>query len=207
MADKDRGTVRLTWNGEKITQAVKDGAWEGLQRAGVVLQRSMQDTVGVAGGFGNRSSPGEPPRVDSNLLRKSITSNPDKAAQVVRVGTNQPHGRTMEYGAVIRAKKSKFLPVPLNEAGARLLRNAPAGLKKTGRNLQVIRTKTGRVYLVEMTKKSGKIKKNGAKFKLVKSVRILPRPWVTRSLTAAKPKMVFYFETAIKQAIAKAVRA
>jgi phage gpG-like protein len=92
-------SVVFNWNGDAVRKAVEDGSWTGLVRAGVILKKKMSETVGVKGHpRSRRSLPGEPPRVETNLLRKSISAVPDQAARVVRVGTNQPHGRYMEFG-------------------------------------------------------------------------------------------------------------
>jgi hypothetical protein len=207
VADKETrlGAVTFSWRGQAIENAVRDGVWAGLLEAGVVLKKSMTTTLSVKGGFGNRSTPGEPPRKDNNVLAGSIMAVPDHAAKVVRVGTIVPHGRYMEFGANIRPKKGKTLPVPINAAAAKMLRKDAVrlgGLKT--QNMTVIRTRTGALYLVETTAKTGKIKKNGAKFKLVKSVRILPRPWVRRSYLKARKEMQNVFTTAVAQAIRKA---
>lgn len=197
-----QGRVAFTWNGDKAAEAVRAGAWTGLTRAGVVLQKSMQTTVGVKGGFGNRSQPGQPPRVDQNKLRSSITSNPDPAARVVRVGTSNPEGRWMEYGpagGVIRPKKGKYLPVPMNKKAATMLRNL-AGASLRTKNLKFIKTKAGAAFLIEQTP-TGKPKKNGAAFALKESVRLLPRPWVFRSYNAARENMNAVFQNAIRESI------
>jgi phage gpG-like protein len=101
VADKETrlGAVTFSWRGQAIENAVRDGVWTGLVRAGVVLQGSMQKTVGVLGHpRSRRSLPGEPPRVETNRLRKSISTVPSRSEKVVRVGTNVPHGRYMEFG-------------------------------------------------------------------------------------------------------------
>jgi hypothetical protein len=196
--------VKLRWNGDAIRKSVEDGVWTGLVRSGVVLQKSMQTTLGVKGGFGNRSSPGDPPRVDSNTLRKSISTVPDEANRVVRVGTNVPHGRYMEFGAVIRPKKTKYLPIPLNKRAAQMLRKdavRSGGLRT--QNLALITSK-GEAYLIEQTP-SGKERKNGAAFALKKQVTIKPRPWVYRSYIKARNDMMLVFQVAVRDAITKAV--
>jgi hypothetical protein len=101
VADKETntGNVRLQWSGDTVTRTLEEALFRGLTNAGIVLKRKMSDTVGVKGHpRARRSLPGEPPRVENNLLRKSMSAVPSQAERVVRVGTNQPHGRYMEFG-------------------------------------------------------------------------------------------------------------
>jgi hypothetical protein len=59
----------------------------------------MQNTIGILGHpTSRRSLPGEPPRVENNRLRTSISSIPSRREGVVRVGTSVPYGRHLEYG-------------------------------------------------------------------------------------------------------------
>jgi hypothetical protein len=95
----NRGNVRLQWSGDTVTRTLEEALFRGLTNAGIVLKRKMSDTVGVKGHpRARRSLPGEPPRVETNLLRKSLSVIPSRSERLVRVGTNVPHGRYMEFG-------------------------------------------------------------------------------------------------------------
>lgn len=201
MADKD---MKFVWHGQEVADAMREAAKDGLRAAGVVLLRSMQDTVGVNGG-GVPSAPGEPPRKQSGGLQRSLVLNEDRPAGVVRVGTRNPLGRWMEFGVNVRPKRAKMLAVPLNRAARRMF--AGLGLLEGGeraslRNkpLTLITSKAGNLVLLEHTA-TGKIKKNGAAFVLKSFVRVAARPWLWVSYNRARARMNDAFRTETKLSV------
>jgi hypothetical protein len=205
VANKERklGAVTFTWSGDQYTKAVEAGVWDGLQRAGLVLQLKMKETLGRPG----KSSPGEPPRLKTGSLRDSIQSVPDPAGRVVRVGTNDFRGRMFEFGKTIRPVRAKMLAIPLNKKSAERYQQivgtgfvSVAGTLRQLPNKMFVVRKGGKLLLLESDGKGG-VRKNGYAYLLLWKSVILPRPWVHRSYVAAKPLMQTAFENAISRAI------
>lgn len=72
-----------------------------LHRVGVVLVTSVQKSMRQGGGSeGLRSSPGEPPYVQTGTLRKSIRYEVVRQgnALVLRYGSNEDYARRLELG-------------------------------------------------------------------------------------------------------------
>ena len=179
--------VTFTWNGPQFVAATKESVKDGLLAAGVVLLRSMEKTVGVNGG-GIPSAPGEPPRKQQGNLFKSLHVQEKRALGIVRVGTNYPVGRWMEFGVPnIKPKRGRYLAIPLNKKAQRMYAGLGGASLRT-KNLTLIKSKSGNLILVEKTP-GGKIKKNGAAFVLKDHVTIKARPWVWPSYNKARTDM------------------
>jgi hypothetical protein len=101
------------------TKALRERVIENLERAGIVLVKELQKVLSVsAGGTSAKarrirgspghkqyeryrhSLPGEPPRMITGLLRKSVTYKVDRKKLVVRVGLFKAaiYGIYLEYG-------------------------------------------------------------------------------------------------------------
>lgn len=142
------------------------------------------------GTYGQHSNPGNPPNYQTGELYRSIrVASPYELGTplTARVGSGKeaPQGKWMEYGATIRAKNVRFLPIPINLPAQIMLRRlgsryaSSAGVVGSLRvfNLKLIK-KDGKAFLMEMTTKGKKIKKGGAVFVLKRSITIKPRPWL-----------------------------
>lgn len=188
------------WNPEAFIESLRRGANAGASAAAVVGADAAVRSFGSDHG-GVPSKPGSPPNSQSGNLRNSVAATAPGAMGNGRAafGTAVFYGKVMENGATIRAKRTKFLPVPLNVAAKRLMAKLAgssvgwAGGENVGSlrmfNLVVIRA-GGRLFLVEPAKsRSGKkgerMPTNGARFLLAKSVTIKPRPWLAPLLKSA----------------------
>lgn len=177
-------------------QAVFEAAGEGAKAVESTLRGGPRWTP---------SRPGQPPNFQSGELAGSIAFvHPDAGGTPLRaqVGTAVMHGLYMEKGAYVRAKKSKYLPIPVNTEAKQLLAKMDGrSLRASGVNLKVEKAKSGALLLVEKTP-TGKEKKNGAVFILKVAVRILPRPWLKPGMEKATAEMHAQFE----QTFAREVR-
>lgn len=202
--------VRTEWKGDEFAAMVRDVVTtRGLPAAAHVVEGRMKDNLSGPG----PSSPGSPPGQMNGLLKNSIGIS--VSGMTARIGTNLKYGRYLEYGATIRPRFAKWLPVPVTRRAKALLRQGVAGdlmgtgqtsLRRSGANLQVIRSKRGEPILMEMTKK-GKPKTNGAVFILRKVVRLLPRPWAFRSLNEARSDANRAFAAAVSRELKKRAKA
>ena len=162
----------------------------GVGRAAKVFERAAKVGIqrtggrGVGGGkvWNKPSQPGQFPASQSGNLRNKITSEPASWA-VYRVGTNVTYGKHLEFGAHPRAKKGKYLTVPMNYEASRLLKTAGSvrnipGLKIIARTRRgwLLGFKAGTSRVVRG--KTSKVRNTKALFALVPDVTILPRPWL-----------------------------
>ena len=118
-------------------------------------------------------------------LRKS------KGQVVLQVGTRVKYAKIHEFGGTIRAKKSKYLTIPINRklftpTGApRFYWNAPGDIKRQFPNLFVIKSKNGNLLLVR------KIDKKSVEpyFLLKKQVNIKEKGFMRRGLETYRKKL------------------
>jgi hypothetical protein len=97
-------------NEKNLRNFGRDALRKGMTRAMLVLQGQVQRKLSVGQPVRRTSSgrqvgldpslPGQPPRVVSGNLRKSITNSVavDQKGVVGKVGTNVPYGRRLELG-------------------------------------------------------------------------------------------------------------
>lgn len=162
----------------------------GVGRAAIVFEAAAKTAIrntggaGVGGGkvWNKPSHPGGFPASQSGRLRNSITSERASWA-VYRVGTNVAYGKHLEFGAHPRAKRGKYLTVPMNYEASRLLKRAGSvrnipGLKIIARTRRgwLLGFKAGTSRVVRG--KTSKVRNTKALFALVPDVTILPRPWL-----------------------------
>ena len=153
-----------------------------------VTAAAMQGKVQMRAMLGNNSrltssAAGQPPNNQTGRLKNSIQST--KAVnRVAHAGTNVRYGAILERGGVIRAKKGKFLAIPINPI-AKL--QSARGVNLRSQNMQVIKTSTGKILLVGKDKIKRSVT-SGTKgtlrfnhepvYLLKKSVTIQPHPYL-----------------------------
>lgn len=103
----------------KFYAAVTKAANAGLLRAAVECKGWAQRGM-LVGGKGMASAPGRPPNQQIGSLAKSIYAVQPRDFRA-HCGSRLPYARIQEKGGVIRARRTKYLPVPLNLAAQALL--------------------------------------------------------------------------------------
>lgn len=166
-------TVTIDWSPEGIFAKVEAAANKALLAAGEVIAADARQSISK-GTRWESSAPGQPPNFQTGELAGSINVKSGGNLRVL-VGTDVPHGRYMEFGATIRPKTVRAIPVPCNVQAKQMLQRIRGASLRT-QNLIPIK-KDGKRYLAEKTP-TGKIKKNGALFVLRAFVVILARPWL-----------------------------
>lgn len=173
----------------------------GVNRAAVILQGEMKQMIQRKGAV---SMPYTPPVYQRGTLQKSMKSGP-MGPLAAWAGSTVKYGGFLERGVTITPKNVKYLPVPLNPAASRLLQVSAGGLKNGPTKMRVVKTKTGKLFLVaeEKNKKPGerKIAKGDWLFVLKKSVTIKPRPWASPAVVKAGPRMVAEFARTARAAL------
>src|SRR5690606_28580100 len=106
--DMSRVTTQTFWQGDAFKAHMQKVAETAVTAAGIVIQGGMVKRLGQAA---SPSPPGGPPGVDTGRVRRSITVQ--RTGLTVTVGTNLDYGRWLEFGANPRARKSKYMPVPI----------------------------------------------------------------------------------------------
>jgi phage gpG-like protein len=194
-------TTSLQWNADDILRRVVKAANAGVLLAAVKGQEYTITHFTEAGRY-ESSDPGSPPNVRRGKLRQSIVAvGPDQLGTPLHAafGTNVKYGAYLEFGATVRPKNGRALPVPINAKAIRMLERLPAGGSLRSVKNLIIKKRPGLApLLVEMTAggKKGtnkKEKSNGAVFILKSSFTIRPRPWLRPALRNAAPAMVAEF--------------
>ncbi len=104
--------VTTTFNPERFLKASVEAVNAGLTNAALAGAKFMKEGMSTTGRY-TSSSPGSPPNVRRNGLRGSI-HHTKSTAFVASAGSNLPYALIQEKGGVIRPKRGKFIPVPLN---------------------------------------------------------------------------------------------
>lgn len=141
----------LKWEGDQIIHKVKAKSEEAMTRAGVFLQKKMQESVNISARRGKTpSKAGQPPRVRTAFGRSNIVVNSMKVGGhfVVRVGVtrNAIYMAYLELGIrarTIRARGGGYLKIPMLFArgsglSAKELKEE-YGAKKIGRDWVIFR--------------------------------------------------------------------
>lgn len=153
------------------------------------------------------SAAGRPPNSQTGRLMRSLTSTPGVNRRAA-AGTNVKYAPILERGGVIRAKRSKFLAVPINPAAKR---ESERGIPLRAKERQVIRTTTGKLLLIAKDKVKGSVtrgSKGTFRFNhepvhlLVKSVTIRPHPFIRPAVFGPGKK-----SPTMRAAVAAATRA
>lgn len=175
----------------QLMQRVKAANQAGLYRVAIGLQRAIKGKLNLTasniGNGGQPSAPGSPPAKNTGTLGRSIQidqTNPDR----LLVGTNVVYAKIQEFGGIIRPKKGKALPVPMNLEAKRISAANPQGLRNVP-NLVPIKTRSA-LYLVQIVRKGGSKSERyvwGAVWMLKKSVRMPKRPYMAPALAEYRP--------------------
>lgn len=167
-------------NDEYIRHAVAQALDHGLNAAAVVYANEARKLFGN-NHRGMPSAPGAYPHTQTGRLRGSVVPVAPWTAGTpgtAYYGSNVAYGRYLHYGATIRPKQAKAIPVPLNHEAKRMLRRASVGGGLRQFRLKSFKAPNGELFLAETTAR-GQLKAGGARFVLRKQVRIAPRPWIT----------------------------
>lgn len=183
--------ARTTDNTAKFQAAFKRSMAVGITRAAKKVASVMK--TGMTQGLRLRSSAvGTPPNRQRSDLANSIsntTATEKEGKFTASAGSALPYGGIHERGGIIRPKKGRFIPVPLN-LEARRLRETHQGSLNT-LPMFVMRTPRGKLLLVGKSKVRYRNKESGVKlngepvFALVKSVWMPQRPWAAPALAKA----------------------
>ena len=196
-------------------ERARKGAAAGLSKAMVILQTAVNQRLNrkssnIMNG-GVPSSPGEPPARGTGALAKSfqlVKGAFDGNNIKHKFGSNLPYAGIQEFGGRIRAKRGKFMAIPIGTDGRWAAREANGDLRKL--NLTLIQSK-GNFYLVKELAKGERAAKGtkmakGAQtvilFKLVKQVTLPPRPYLRPSIKEKSAEMVKTVNHSIMAAIA-----
>lgn len=198
MAGRGSTRVRLQWHGDEALKRLEAAANKGLTEYAIVVAGTAERSFGREHG-GIPSKPGMPPHSQSGHLRNSIAYVPAKNLKAL-VGTNVPYGRHLEFGFTARAKRAKFLAVPVHPKASRALVRA-GGRTRNIPGLVLIRTKAGQLLLVKPIK--GKHARVEVWFVLKKSVTVAPRPWLRPALARSRAEGLRRMHAAVAREMAK----
>lgn len=188
-----------------LIAAVNDGLAAAANVGADTAKRSFGSNHG-----GAPSSPGSPPNSQTGRLRNSVMyAHPDALGTPMHAayGTAVEYGRHLEHGATVTAKRTKYLPVPVNAAARKMATQAGnQGVSLRTLNLTLVVDKAKRQALLVEKTRTGRDKKNGAVFVLKKSVRIAARPWLRRSADDGRSAMEAAFVEKAKASMQAAAR-
>jgi len=179
--------------------AVKTACGAGTLAMGVHVVDDVKKSFGSYGRY--KSGPaGKPPNRQRSRLVNSIQAQ--QSGIPVIVGSNVPYGwvhETGNGGRPIAAKKTKYLPVPLNASARALLEDGGTGGLKTkgtfklvfmGRHLILVRDKKFKameyVTGADGLRKYKTIENTEPRFILKKSIRMPKRPFMAPALARAR---------------------
>lgn len=175
------GKVTMNVDTAKLKAKLERAVNTGVNRAADVYEAYIKDSF-TKTPVGTHSAPGQPPGEQSNHLRKGITHTPAKNGRCIVHTSKANYAAMMEFGGTIRAKSGGFLPIPLNLEAKRLQARTKGGLRNSATPMHILRTKTGRLFLVKHLTRKGKnaTKLLGSQlmFILKKSVTIDARPYM-----------------------------
>lgn len=179
-----------------LTRAFNKGVTNAALAAATQAERSFGSDHG-----GVPSAPGSPPNSQSGNLRNHIAfASPDALSTPghAAFGTNVEYGRHLEFGAVVRPRTVRYLPVPVNKPAKDMLRRLKGGSLRS-QKLKFIKYRNGTKMLREVTPAKGQLKKNGAAFVLKLVVVIVARPWLARAARDARGDMIDAFNQTVRQ--------
>lgn len=212
--------VRKQSNAEQVVRMIRKAINAGLDAQAQVIVDQAVANIGRGGDWPSSSSgmdvnpPGGFPKWRTGKLARSIahdgksgTNEAKDDSFVRRVGSTMGYGTgyaaIQEFGGVVRAKKGKYLTVPIGQLGHKYLRQYGNNMRSA--NLEFRKTKDGRAFLFvpsQMTK-AGKVKKGTGipVFRLIQSVRIPARPYLRPAANTTRAKQVAAFENAFRATI------
>jgi len=197
--------ITFTIDRAKLKRTLVSAVNRGVTDAAVVYVQAIKKSVGNRARF-TSSSPGSPPNWQRGGLSKAIDKTPTKNGQTIVHTSNLRYAPVLEYGATIRAKPGKSLPVPIGPAGKRILESAgKGGLKNAGVAMTLIKRKGKAPLLVRSVK--GRNARSEVLFILKKYVTIKPRPFMAPAERSATlyAEAIAAFEAAATAEIRRAV--
>ena len=204
------GKATFTFDRAKFKGALDAAVNTGVNRAAKVYEAFIKDSF-TKTAVGTHSAPGQPPGTQSNTLRGGIKASPAVNGKAFIHTSGTKYAAIMEFGGTVRAKSGGFLPIPLNPEARNLQKNTAGGLRNAATPMHVMRTKTGRLFLVKHLTRKGKgvTRLTGSKlmFILKKSVTIQARPYLrpAEANAALYVKAAKAFEAGARAEIRKAV--
>lgn len=198
--------ITFTIDRAKLKRTLASAINRGVTNAAAVYVAGIKKSFTKGARF-THSAPGSPPNIQRGGLFKAIDKTPTKNGVSIVHTSNLRYAPVLEYGATIRAKPGKALPVPIGPAGKRMLESAgkKGGLKNVGVPMTMIKRKGKPPLLVRFVK--GRNARSEVLFVLKKSVTIKPRPFMApaeRSATLYADALVA-FEVAASAEIRRAV--
>lgn len=208
--------ANVTINKARVMKVVEDAANAGLKDSMMLLAQKQKLGMTRAGRYAS-SMPGSPPNVRRAGLINSINSSktgPMRWGAGSTFKGKANYAYYMEKGAVVRPKKGKFLPIPINETAKRLLELVgQKGLRSSTFQFVFLRLRSGTVYMKATTKKrisfnqgtkGEKVTKNDyPTFKLARHVVIKPRPWCVVAFNRNQKEIKAAFDTAFANHVRK----
>ncbi len=199
--------MKIEFNKDKFMREAVKVVGRAVKESAIELQADIQQSLNKGSsniGSGGKSSPaGDPPFNNTGALMRSIQAvdiTVDPLIPKWRVGTNLIYAGIQEYGGRIRAKKGKFLAIPVGPQGRRAAKQAKGNLRSL--NLKFIPNKKGGGLLVKempVYKNFGKGSHNLILFVLKKEVYLPARPYIR----PAYARMQTRIKKKIEDAIAK----
>lgn len=184
---------------EMVRRHVERAASVGILACASIVAESARASMTKGGRIGSRhyspSAPGSPPAVQSGHLRRSITARNTSAYTAV-AGTRVPYGRHLEYGAVIRPRKGRYLAVPVSTEA----RRAAAGGRsaRTVPGLKVITPRGKDPLLVRPRGKDA----FDVMYALRRESRIAARPWLAPAMYRVRGSLQSVFVGAARRVLA-----
>lgn len=182
-----------------FVQAVKTACGAGAMDMGEVVVNDVKRHFGSSGRF-KSSPPGMPPnkqRSSGGLAGRMQVQASGRLSAIV--GSNIEYAAIHEFGGVIPAKKTKYLPVPLNISARALMEKGGTGGLKTkgkfklifaGRHLLLVAddkfAAKANVTGADGKRKYKTIENTQPRFILKKSVRMPKRPFMAPALKRAR---------------------
>lgn len=192
----------VTFNKEATTRRLQKAVKSALYVSARQIQKETRNLLSQHDSSGGiASEPGTPPGHDSGSLMasikvKDVTEN--LTVPTYRIGSNSPYAAIQEHGGIIRAKKGKFLAVPVNAEGKAASKRAKGNLRNL--NLRVVRTGDGKLFLVRDA-----IGNEASTFKilfiLVKEVKLPARPYMYPAYENTKLDVIENVRVAIASVI------
>jgi len=146
MSNKKRVTV--DWHGSEVARAVEEAILPPLKKCAVAVVREAKASMRRAGGReGEPSEPGQPPNVQSGVLRSNINYAPEtvrdlfgrRTIVVVGPSRNAAYGRIHEHGENVGGRQypeRPFMAPALESAQRRFVQHF--------KNLRLAQTRAGR---------------------------------------------------------------
>ena len=198
--------TNFNWKGDWYKDRIKQAIFRGVYAGALVIQQSIKEQLNRKASNrsnpnGSPSAPGEPPAKMTGNLGRSIQLAADTSEPKVRIGTRAKYAKIHEYGLPIRAKKGKYLTIPISAKAKRASAQGKTAREAFGKKLFFVRSRRGGGVLVQnkfgkslrrrsrKLKHAGLIKKTGEliiHYVCKESVQMPKRPFFAPGWMAAK---------------------